>query len=165
MPIPHHFSKVVSALKDELDKAGGVGKSQDIIEKLAQRFQVTPAEREIRDPSRMRTFDHRVHAAVYTARRAGDIEPKEKSGRGIWKLTSKYWTMKRKQELQKRFEAVDGAINKLMVGAIVEEALARSKGGKEIKDELQKRIKDVKDAKDAIDKLKEFILGLISKEG
>ncbi len=64
MTIPHHFSKVVSALKDELDKAGGVGKRQDIIVKLAQRFQVTPAEREIRDPSGMRTFDHRVHAAV-----------------------------------------------------------------------------------------------------
>ena len=124
MPIPHHFSKVVSALKDELDKAGGVGKTQDVIENLAQRFQVTPAEREIRDPSGMRTFDHRVHAAVKRVRTDGDIEPWQESGRGIWKLTSKYRTVKRQQELQKRIKAVV----------------------------------------DDIDKLKEFIRGLISKE-
>jgi len=114
MPIPHHFSKVVSALIDELDKAGGVDKTQDIIEKLAQRFQVTPAEREIRDPSGMRTFDHRVHTAVKKVRTDGDIEPWKTSGRGIWKLTSKYWTAKRRGELMNE-----------MAGAVVQETLAR----------------------------------------
>jgi len=127
MPIPHHFSKVVSALKDELDKGGGVGKTQDIIEKLAQYFQVTPAEREIRDPSGMKTFDHRVHAAVKKVRTDGDIEPWNTSGRGIWKLTSKYWTAKRKGELGHE-----------MAEAIVEETLARDR---------------FKRAKDALDKL------------
>ena len=91
----------------------------------------------------------------------GDVEPKEKSSRGIWKLTSKYWTVKREQELQKRFKAVDDAINKLKVKAIVQETLARWKDGEEIKDELQKRIKDVEDA---FDKLREFILKVMPKE-
>ena len=128
MPIPHHFSKVVSALRDELDKAGGVGERQDIIEKLAQRFQVTLAEREIRDrPGGMRTFDHRVDAAVKKVRTDGYIEPWQASGRGIWKLTSKYWTAKRRGELGNE-----------MAGAIVQETLARWR---------------FKAAKDALDKL------------
>lgn len=88
MAIPS-LGEVLPALIEELEKAGGTGKAQDIIEKLAQRFKVTSAERNLRDPSGPRTFDHRVHSAVARARlKLGLIEPVKKSGRGIWKLTA-----------------------------------------------------------------------------
>jgi len=86
MSIPH-LAEVRSALVDELMKAGGIGKRQDVIERLAQRFQLTAAEREMKDPSGGRTFDHAVDSAVVGLREVGWMEPPEESGRGIWKLT------------------------------------------------------------------------------
>lgn len=86
MAIPS-LGEMLPALIEELEKAGGMGKAQDIIEKLAQRFSVTTAERNLRDPSGPRTFDHRVHSAVARARlKLGLIEPVKKSGRDTWIL-------------------------------------------------------------------------------
>ena len=131
MPIPH-LPEVRIALWEELAKAGGTGEAQDIIEKLAQRFQLTQVERELKDPRGGKTFDHRVHSAVAQSRLlAGWIEPVEVSGRSIWKLTSAY------------FED-----NPTPVG--------------EEREELQERLKAVEDA---FDRLKEFVLKLIPKEG
>ena len=86
MPIPH-VGEIREALLGELIKAGETGKRQDIIEKLAQRFRLTAAEREVRDPSGARTFDHAVDSAVANLREAGWMEPLDESGRGVWKLT------------------------------------------------------------------------------
>ena len=86
MPIPN-LNEVRSALLDELMKAGGVDKRRDIIEKLAKRFQLSVAEREIRDQWGSRTFDHNANLVVSALRKKGLIELPGKSGRGIWKLT------------------------------------------------------------------------------
>jgi len=89
MPIPH-LPEVRSALLDlllELEEAGVVARRKEVIEKLAQRFQLTMAEREVRDPTEARTFDHAVDSAVANLREVGWIEPPEKSGRAIWKLS------------------------------------------------------------------------------
>jgi len=102
MPIPS-ISEVKETLLEELEKAGGVGESKDIIEKLSQRFGITPAERGLKNRYGYKIFDHdRVHAAVTQLRKQDLIEPKEKSGRGIWKLSNKYWTGKREAEPAKK---------------------------------------------------------------
>ena len=75
--------------EQELEQAGGTGEAQDIIERLAQRFQLTQTERERRNPKGNKTFDNRVHAAVQQSRKVGWIEPCQESGRSIWKLTLK----------------------------------------------------------------------------
>lgn len=93
MAIPH-LPEVRSALLDlllELEEAGVVARRKEVIEKLAQRFQLTMAEREVRDPTEARTFDHAVDSAVANLREVGWIEPPEKSGRAIWKLTPIYF--------------------------------------------------------------------------
>ena len=130
MSIPH-LLEVRMALWQELGKIWRGRRAEDVIEKLAQRFQLTVSERELRDPTGQRTFDHRVHSAVAQSRRVGWIEPVEVSGRGIWKLTATY------------FED-----NPTTVA--------------EEREELQKRLKAVEDA---FDRLKEFVLKLIPKEG
>lgn len=120
MAIPH-LSKVRAALWEELEKVGGTGQVQDIIEKLAQRFELTIDERELRDPTGQRTFDHRVHSAVAQSRIVGWIASVEVAGRGVWKLTSYYFEdnppisreKERKDELTKRLKAVEYALDKL----------------------------------------------------
>ena len=115
MPIPH-LPEVRIALWEELEKAGVTGEAQDIIEKLAQRFQLSQTEREQRDPTGNKTFDHRVHSAVAQSRIVGWIESWQESGRAIWKLSSVYFEdnpLHGREELQKRFKAVRDAIDKL----------------------------------------------------
>ena len=90
MPIPH-LPEIMSALWEELNRAGGSGKAQDVIKALAERFQITPAEREQRDQSGSKTFDHRVHSAIAQSRIYGYIKPVKKAGRGFWKLTEVYY--------------------------------------------------------------------------
>lgn len=90
MTIPH-LPQMRIALWELLERQGGSGESQDVIEKLAEKFQVTPDEREQRDPSGNKTFDHRVHSAIAQSRQIGWIEPVEEAGRGYWKLTSVYY--------------------------------------------------------------------------
>ena len=77
------------ALWQELEQAGGTGEAQaqDIIERLAQRFQLTQTEREQRNLGGNNTFNNRVHAAVEWSRKKGWIELWQESGRSIWKLT------------------------------------------------------------------------------
>jgi hypothetical protein len=89
MSIPH-LPQVRIALWDHLESTGGAGESQNVIEALAQHFQISPTERGLRDPTGNKTFDHRVHSAVAQSRRVGWLEPVEEGGRGIWKLTSAY---------------------------------------------------------------------------
>ncbi len=88
MPIPHS-SKIKIALWQELEQAEGTGEAQaqDIIKRLAQRFQLTQTEREQRNLGGNKTFNNRVHAAVEWSRKKGWIEPPQVSGRSIWKLT------------------------------------------------------------------------------
>lgn len=87
MTIPH-LPRVRIALWEELEQSSGISESRDIIERLAERFGITTYEREIRDPSGQRTFDHRVHSAVAQSRIVGWLEQVEEGGRGMWKLTS-----------------------------------------------------------------------------
>jgi len=108
------------ALWEELEKAGGAGEAQDIIEELAKRFHVTPTEREQRDPTGNKTFDHRVHSAVAQSRIVGWIEPWQESGRAIWKLSSAYLkdnpilaAKTRGDELNELFKAIEDAISRL----------------------------------------------------
>ena len=82
MPIPHHFSKVVSALIDEMDKAGGVGETQEIIGKLAQRFQVTQAEREVRD--KVKRYQNRSNLYFKNALHFIEAEEAEKASEFLW---------------------------------------------------------------------------------
>ena len=90
MTIPH-LPQVRIALWEQLERAGGSGESQDTIEALAEQFQITPAEREQRDPSGNKTFDHRVHSAIAQSRKIDWIESVEEAGRALWKLTSAYY--------------------------------------------------------------------------
>ena len=118
MAIPH-LPEVRLALWEELGKSWRGRKAESIIEKLAQRFQLTQTEREQRDPTGAKTFDHRVHSAVAQSRIIGWIEPVEKSGRGIWKLTPIYFEDnphlggEGREELQERLKAVEDAFDKL----------------------------------------------------
>ena len=89
MTIPH-LPQARIALWEQLERAGGSGEAQDIIE-VAERFQVTPAEREQRDPSGNKAFGHRVHSAIAQSRKIGWIESVEEAGRGLWELTSAYY--------------------------------------------------------------------------
>jgi restriction endonuclease Mrr len=89
MAIPH-LPQVRIALWEHLEAVGGSGESKDVIEALAQRFHISPVEREMRDPTGNRTFDHRVHSAVAQSRIVGWLEPVNEAGRGVWKLTSAY---------------------------------------------------------------------------
>ena len=90
MSIPH-LPQVRIALWETLEAAGGAGKSQDIIEDLVKRFRISPAEREMRDPSGNKTFDHRIHSAIAQSRKIGWIESVEEGGYGFWKLTGFYY--------------------------------------------------------------------------
>lgn len=63
MPIPH-LPQMRIALWEQLEKSGSYSKAQDVIESLAEHFQITLTEREQRDLSGNKTFDHRVHSAV-----------------------------------------------------------------------------------------------------
>ncbi len=86
MSIPH-LPEVKKALLEELKNGGGTGKRQDVIEALAERFKLSEAEIEQRDPSGGKTFAHRVDTAVVQLRIAGRIKPVAASGRGIWELS------------------------------------------------------------------------------
>ena len=88
MTIPR-VPEIKVALWQELQHAGGTGKAQDIIERLAQRFQLTQTEREQKNPAGNKTFDNRVHVAVQRLRELGWIEPWQESSKSIWKLTLK----------------------------------------------------------------------------
>ncbi len=119
MAIPH-LPEVRIALWEELEKAGGTAKRLEVIERLAQRFQLTQSDREQLDPTGAKTFDHRVDSAVAQSRRVGWMEPVENTGAGIWKLSVIYFEDNPKQgqvntaaELQKRLDAVDKAFNDL----------------------------------------------------
>ena len=118
MSIPH-LLEVRIALWQELGKIWRGRRAEDVIEKLAQRFQLTASERELRDPTGQRTFDHRAHSAVAQSRRVGWIEPVEVSGRGIWKLTATYFEDnpplegEEREELEQRLKAVEDVFDKL----------------------------------------------------
>ena len=90
MAIPHLLELRV-ALWQELEEAGGLGERQDIIELLTERFHLSQHEREIRDPTGGKTFDHRVDSAVAQSRQVGWIEQVDTAGRGIWELTEIYF--------------------------------------------------------------------------
>jgi len=91
MPIPH-LPEARSGLWEQLEKEGGKGERQDIVDALAERFQISQAEMEQRDPTGGKTFAHRVDSAVAQSRRVGWMEPVAVSGRGIWELTSVYFS-------------------------------------------------------------------------
>ncbi len=119
MTIPH-LPAVRIALWEELEKAGGTGERQDIIEKLGQQFQLTQSERQQTDPIGSRTFDKRVDSAVAQSRKLGWMETWQESGRAIWKLTSVYFQDNpslgqdnKEEELRKRFKALRDDIDKL----------------------------------------------------
>lgn len=90
MPVPH-LPQMRIALWEELEIAGGSAEAQALIEILAERFRISPTERELRDPSGNRTFDHRVHSAVAQSRAVGWLDSVEEAGRGFWKLTAAYY--------------------------------------------------------------------------
>jgi restriction endonuclease Mrr len=90
MAIPH-LPEVRSALWEELENSDGAGNSGDVIEALARHFQLSEYERELRDPTGQRTFNHRVHSAVAQSRKVGWIEQVEEAGRGYWRLTKEYF--------------------------------------------------------------------------
>jgi len=109
------------ALWEELEKAGGAAEVKNIIEKLSQRFQLTQTERDLRDPTGQRKFDHLIHSAVAQSRIVDWIEPVDVAGRGTWKLTSYYFDdnsplsreKEKKEELEKRFKAVEDTLDDL----------------------------------------------------
>lgn len=90
MPIPH-LSEVRAGSWEELEKVKGISQRKDVIEALAERFNLRQAEMEQRDPSGGKTFAHRVDSAVAQLRIVGWLEPVTTSGRGAWKLTSVYY--------------------------------------------------------------------------
>ena len=90
MSIPN-LPEIRKALWEVLEKASGTSQRQDIIEMLAERFKLSKAEIELRDPSGGKTFAHRVDSAVAQSRIVGWLEPVSTRGRGIWKLTSVYY--------------------------------------------------------------------------
>ncbi len=90
MPIPH-LPQMRIALWEQLEKSVVLNKAQDVIEALAEQFHISPTEREQRDPSGNKTFDHRVHSAVAQSRQIGWIESVEVDGYGFWKLTAIYY--------------------------------------------------------------------------
>ncbi len=123
MTIPHSLD-IKRALLEELEEAGGRSKGKNIIEKLAQRFRITPTERELKDDSGHRIFDHHVDAVVARLRIVGWIEPVEVAGWGVWDLTAYYVSLskdnppisreqERKDELTRRVKAVEDAFGKL----------------------------------------------------
>ena len=91
MPIPQ-LPQMRIALWEQLEKSGSYSKAQDVIEALAERFHVTPAERQQRDDSGNKTFDHRVHSAVAQSRQIGWLESVEEGGYGYWTLTKGYYS-------------------------------------------------------------------------
>ena len=91
MPIPR-LSEMRIALWEQLEKSGGHSKAPDVIESLAEHFHITPRERQQRDPSGNKTFDHRVHSAVAQSRRIGWLESVEEGGYGYWTLTQEYYS-------------------------------------------------------------------------
>ncbi len=89
MPIPDQ-TIIVDALIEELELLGGSADPQELIDRLADRFQLTDAERQETSQSGRRAFDHRVYQAAYMARsKRGVMESLKKSGRGIWALKDK----------------------------------------------------------------------------
>jgi len=96
MPIPDQ-TKIVDALIDELEVMGGSAEPQELIDRLADRFNLTDDEREEVSQSGRRAFDHRVYQAAYMARaKRGMLESLKRSGRGLWMLKDKA-KMKRKK--------------------------------------------------------------------
>jgi restriction endonuclease Mrr len=91
MPIPH-LPQMRIALWEQLEKSGSHSKAQDVIESLAEHFQITSTEREQRDKSGNKTFDHRVHSAVAQSRKVGWLELVEDGGYGYWTLTNEYYS-------------------------------------------------------------------------
>ena len=91
MPIPH-LREMRIALWEQLEKSGSYSKAQDVIESLAEHFQITSTEREQRDPSGNKTFDHLVHSAVAQSRQIGWLESVEEGGYGHWTLTKEYYS-------------------------------------------------------------------------
>jgi len=88
MSIPR-LPEVKKTLLEELKNGGGTGKRQDVIKALAERFKLSEAEIEQRDPSGGKTFAHRVDSAVVQLRKAGRIKPfvAASGRRGIWELS------------------------------------------------------------------------------
>ena len=91
MPIPR-LPQMRIASWEELERSGSYSKAQDVVEALAERFQITPTEREQRDPSGNTTFDHCVHSAVAQSREIGWLESVEEGGYGYWTLTKAYYS-------------------------------------------------------------------------
>jgi len=91
MAIPH-LPEIRIYLWEELENVMGIGKRPDIIEVLEERFQLSQAEKEQKDPTGAKIFSHRVDSAVAQSRIVGWIEPVVTSGRGIWKLTEEYFS-------------------------------------------------------------------------
>ena len=96
MPIPDQ-TEIVDALIDELEVMGGSAEPQELIDRLADRFNLNDDEREEVSQSGRRAFDHRVYQAAYMARaKRGMLESLKRSGRGLWVLKDKA-KMKRKK--------------------------------------------------------------------
>lgn len=99
MPIPDQ-TVIVDALIEELEALGGSAEPQELIDKLADRFQLTDAERQETSQSGRRAFDHRVYQAAYMARsKRGMMESLKKSGRGIWALKDKSKVKRKKTDM------------------------------------------------------------------
>ncbi|MFC1978438.1 winged helix-turn-helix domain-containing protein [Chloroflexota bacterium] len=96
MPIPDQ-TVIVDALIDELEVMGGSAEPQELIDRLADRFDLTDDEREEVSQSGRRAFDHRVYQAAYMARaKRGMLESLKRSGRGLWVLKDKAKTKRKK---------------------------------------------------------------------
>src|SRR4030042_1640876 len=91
MPIPQ-LPQMRIALWEQLEKSGSYSKAQDVTEALAKHFHITSTEREQRDPSGNKTFDHCVHSAVAQSRRIGWLEAVEEGDYGYWTLTKEYYS-------------------------------------------------------------------------
>ena len=106
MPIPDQ-TEIVDALVDELEVMGGSSEPQELIDRLADRFDLTNGEREEVSQSGRRAFDHRVYQAAYMARaKRGMLESLKKSGRGLWVLKDKAKTKRKKVPTARPVETV-----------------------------------------------------------
>jgi len=106
MPIPDQ-TVIVDALIDELEEIGGSAEPQELIDRLADRFDLNDEEREEVSQSGRRAFDHRVYQAAYMARaRRGMLESSKRSGRGLWVLKDKAKTKRKKVAAPKPVETV-----------------------------------------------------------
>jgi len=112
MPIPKSGKDYEKVILEELRKAGGELRTQDIFERLLQRFGVTEAEREqvrFKGKYKDRKFDWGIYTAMVRMRKQGWIEPVENSGKGIYKLTPAGWEVVGRTEGRREFLKVKSA--------------------------------------------------------